>query len=104
MKKKVLIISLVTAICVIIGIVLQASGIFAGIAGPESQLYYEPIDASEICYQDGVNYVDAHLMVTASDDAKYSSIRKLCKKENGEIVGYISMTNDYQINFPDGKT
>lgn len=104
MKKNVLIISLLTVICVIIGVCLHVSGIFAGDARPESQLYYEPIDASVICYQDGINYVDAHLLVTASDDAKYSSIRKLCKKKKGEIIGYISMTNDYQINFPDGKT
>ena len=35
---------------------------------------------------------------------KVSHIEKMVKGEAGEIVGYISISNDYQIKLPQGTT
>ena len=68
------------------------------------EAYYEPVDADNVCYEDGYVYVGSHLLVTAAENASFKQIQSLAGDFGGEIVGYISLSNDYQINFPEGRT
>lgn len=71
---------------------------------PEFTAYYEPVNREAIRYNGKVKYVDSHLLLTAAQDASFSEIESLAGSYDAEIIGYISLTNDYQINFSDGKS
>lgn len=61
------------------------------------------ISKENVIYEEGRLVVDSQIVLTASE-AKYKTIERIVKSENGEIIGYIPFSGDYQINFPEGKT
>lgn len=65
---------------------------------------YQPFENKDILYEDGELYIDSQLLLTASESAPKRKIQKLVKSYGGEIVGYLSISNDYQISFPNGKS
>ena len=65
--------------------------------------YYEPVDEEKIRYEQGERFVEAHLLLTAREDADFEEIEALVQKRNGEIIGYISLTQDYQLLFENEK-
>ena len=65
--------------------------------------YYEPVDPAQIVYEDGERFAESHLLLTATEDAKYKDVEKLVSEYGGEIIGYISLTQDYQVRFPNEK-
>lgn len=68
------------------------------------EVYYEPAKDEEIAYDEGNRYIKSHLLLTAQDHVSYDDIKTLVAEDGGEIVGYIELTGDYQINYPQGKT
>lgn len=67
------------------------------------QAYYEPLSSEDIAREGDIYYASSRLLLTATGDASYNDIKKLADGLDGEIIGYISTTNDYEIYFPDGK-
>lgn len=65
--------------------------------------YYEPVDEEKIRYEQGEKFVEGHLLLTAKEDAVFEDIETLIQKHNGEIIGYISLTQDYQLQFKNAK-
>ena len=63
---------------------------------------YQGFTEKDISYDQGYLYVDSQLLLTAEADSRYEEVKKLIKRYNGEIVGYISISNDYQIALPSG--
>lgn len=68
------------------------------------EAYYQAVTAEEVVYEEGQAFIDSQVLLTAADGASKKQIEKLVKRQDGEIVGYISISNDYQITFPAGKT
>lgn len=65
------------------------------------QIYFKEIQSEEdIKYDgDGIYYVRDQLLLTANDNIAFDDIESLALSLNAEIVGYIELTNDYQIEF-----
>ena len=70
----------------------------------EFTAYYQPISAADVVYEDEVSYVDSQILLTAETDTSQEEIAALVGEYGGEIVGYISSTNDYQIQLGRGQS
>lgn len=64
----------------------------------EKEYYYQEIDDGRVLEKDGLYYVDAQILLVASESALFDDVEKLVSDYDGEIVGYLSFTNDYQID------
>ena len=60
--------------------------------------YYQDIDPETVAEsEDGFHYVTSQLLVVAEESASFDEVEELFSAYDGEIVGYISFTDDYQI-------
>ena len=64
-------------------------------------MYYKPILSSDDVDYDGkgIYFVRNQVLVTAYQDVSFDEVKELAEKYNAEIVGYIWLTNDYQLEF-----
>lgn len=63
----------------------------------ELQAYYAPITSEDVVEENGTEYVDSRLLLTSQESVSYQEIEELVRSCEGEIIGYISQTGDYQI-------
>lgn len=68
------------------------------------EAYYKAITSDEVTSENGIYYVDSQILLTAISPASFEEVQNLVSNFDGEIVGYISTTNDYQISFQQRKT
>lgn len=63
------------------------------------EIYFKDItDNSEVANDgNGIDYVKNQFLLTACDGISFDVVEDLAETYNGEIVGYIELTNDYQI-------
>lgn len=63
------------------------------------EIYFKDItDNSEVANDgNGIDYVKNQFLLTACDGVSFDVVEDLAETYNGEIVGYIELTNDYQI-------
>lgn len=67
----------------------------------DNYIQYE--NENNICTdENNITYINNEIIVTGNDSCVYSDIELLANKYNGTIVGYIPLSNDYQIIFEDG--
>lgn len=107
-SKTWLIITLVSVfVCVGVGIGFIAKHLFVekNIRFDENnigEVYYAQIDPDHVSETDiGTLYADNELLIVANKKASYNDVEKIIKGYNGEIVGWIEQTGDFQIKFPD---
>lgn len=62
------------------------------------------VEEEQVLYENEQSYVDAQLLLTAKRGISYQAVEEMIKNEDGQIIGYISFSNDYQISFPCGKS
>lgn len=67
------------------------------------EAYYEPFSDEDVVLDAEIPYVDSQLLLTAGPDASFQDVKSLIQQYGGEIVGYISISNDYQIAFRESK-
>ncbi len=62
------------------------------------EAFYRPLEEGDIAvsYQ-GIRYADSQILVTADEGVPYARMEKLARQYGAEIVGYLSVTNDYQL-------
>lgn len=70
----------------------------------EFEAYYSAVSDEDVQVDAEANFVDSQLLLTAADGVPKDKIENMIKANDGSVVGYISITNDYQIEFNDGKT
>ncbi|OUN99626.1 hypothetical protein B5F98_00135 [Pseudoflavonifractor sp. An44] len=63
----------------------------------ELQAYYTPIESEDVVEENGAEYVDSRLLLTSKEGISYPEIEELVRSHEGEVIGYISQTGDYQI-------
>ncbi len=64
---------------------------------------FQPFSDADVILDEEAPYVDSQLLLTAAPGVSYREVRSLVRGYGGKIVGYISFSNDYQIDFPKGK-
>lgn len=104
---------------ILIAILLTVSSVFGAYTnsrGPERGPMPTPISAPEPTFKEpgeddvvydpesGISYVKNQLLISAALDAPEGEIERLCGELGAEIVGFIGLTNDYQIEFTEDKT
>ena len=65
----------------------------------EEEIYHSPIIEENKVMDNGIGYANNELLITAKIGISKKEIETIVKNIGGEIVGYISITNDYQIRF-----
>lgn len=68
------------------------------------EAYYQEVQDSDIVYGGGTCYVDSQILLSANEGVSERQIERLADSQGGTIVGYISISDDYQIDFQNGKT
>lgn len=65
------------------------------------EAYFKEVESLDdiIDAGDGLFCVKRQLLLTAEDDVDFEQIRELAESYNASVVGYIGLTNDYQIEF-----
>ena len=102
MKKGIAAI-VVIAVLGIGGYVLYSQGILGGnSAVPKESTFQEFTDKDVVYTDEHIPYVDSQIVLTGTEDSDYAKIQKRVEKYDGQIVGYLPVTKDYQIQF-DGK-
>ena len=81
---------------------IQEPGTFDSIG----EAYYKTPSAEDIITDEetGFHYVRNQLLISAYMGAEKSIFEEICNEIGAEIVGYIELTNDYQIEFLENKT
>lgn len=96
-----------------IGIQFASSPYFfdGGPAAEESfedigEAYYREVSEEDIVFDEehGVKYARNQLLISVSPDTAREKIDEIVTEVNAEIVGFIELTGDYQIEFTDDKT
>lgn len=89
----------------IISLCLSGCGITSDDSNEKTfEAYYQSISDSDVVFEGNTNYVNSQILLTAADGVSKKQVEKLIKKQGGDIVGYISISNDYQIEFANNKT
>lgn len=102
MKKGIAAIVVIAALG-IGGYVLYSQGILGGnSAVPKESTFQEFTDKDVVYTDEHIPYVDSQIVLTGTEDSDYAKIQKRIEKYDGQIVGYLPVTKDYQIQF-DGK-
>lgn len=68
--------------------------------------YYKEPKSEDIVFDEetGLQYVKNQILISAFKGVDKSIIEEIVEEVNAEIVGYIELTNDYQVEFKDNKT
>ncbi len=70
----------------------------------ELQAFYKTLTSEDVANENGIYYASSHILLTALKGTVYEDVENLVSGFGGEIVGYISATDDYQIYFSNVKT
>lgn len=68
------------------------------------EAYYQAVSDDDVVFENEVCFVNSQILLTATDGTSKNQIKNLVEKQRGSIVGFISISNDYQIEFKNGKT
>ncbi len=64
------------------------------------EAYYQPVSGEDVREtEDGLHYADSQLLLTAESGVSFEEMEALLQEHGGTIVGYISDTGDYQVQF-----
>ena len=87
-------------VCALVTGLLGSDGGDGGADASEepTEAFYEAVDESRIVENDGLSYVDGQVLVTAANGASYADVTALLVEAGGEVVGYLPVTGDYQVN------
>lgn len=105
-KKRFIIISVaLLLVCITVVLCLTTCGkidfLFKSGSSDNGKIEVKHCTYDDVSYKNGELFVKSQLLITASADYKRSDIENAVSKYNGQIVGYIEFTNDYQVEFPE---
>ncbi|MCR4847128.1 MAG: S8 family serine peptidase [Eubacterium sp.] len=98
------IIAIVLAVFILVGSI-GGYFIWRSMRNVKDEAYFKPFAYEDIEFPESGNaYIKNELILTGSKDSSFKKIKKLAEEMTGKIVGYVSMSNDYQIEFDDEKS
>ena len=68
------------------------------------EAYYKPFSNEDVVYENDEVFVASQLLLTVEQGTSKHKVEGLVGSMDGVIAGYISISDDYQIVFPNGKT
>ncbi|MBQ6095807.1 MAG: S8 family serine peptidase [Lachnospiraceae bacterium] len=70
------------------------------------EMYYKPARKEDLVTdkETGIRYVGNQILVSAIQNASKESVTNLFEKYGAMVVGFIELTNDFQIEFTEDKT
>lgn len=84
---------------------------FKNIDSPQPELsddlgetYFKEVRKEDILIKDGIKYAKNQLLISCIPGTDKNEVKKLVDEIDAEIVGYIELTADYQIEFRSDKT
>lgn len=94
------VVSIVLCLAIVVG-VLFATGVISIGNGNRNfgRIEYKEFTEEDIIYENNRMYVNNQLLITADEQYNYDDVKKIVARYDGEIVGCIEFTNDYQIEF-----
>lgn len=103
-KKRFIIIPIaLLLVCITVALCLTICGkidfLFKSDSLDNEKIEVKHCTYEDVSYQNGELFVKSQLLITAPTDYKYSDIENAVSEYNGQIVGYIEFTNDYQVEF-----
>lgn len=103
-KKRFIIIPVaLLLVCITVALCLTTCGkidfLFKSGSSDNGKIEVKHCTYDDVSYKNGELFVKSQLLITASADYKYSDITNAVSEYNGQIVGYIEFTNDYQVEF-----
>lgn len=99
-KRLVFAIAIIIMLAILVGLIAGKNKFFFT---NKSENYYQSFSDDDVMYEDGEIYVDSQILLTAAERTPKEEIEQLTAEEDGEIVGCIAISQDYQIDFPSGK-
>ena len=72
--------------------------------GDIGEAYYKEATADDIVEYDGLQCVKNQLLVSCNLGTSKEQMEMVCEEVGAEIVGYIEITSDFQIEFKEDKT
>lgn len=104
LKKRFIIISVaLLLVCIMVVLCFTTCGktdfLFKSDSSDNKKIEVKHCTYEDVSYKNGELFVKSQLLITAPAECKYSDIENAVSKYNGQIVGYIEFTNDYQIEF-----
>lgn len=97
----------VAAIAVVAAILLAGRSAPRRRTPPDHPLeaVFQPFSAGDVnALSEDRYYVDSQIVLTAARGVEKSAVEALAEKVGAEIVGYLELSGDYQLQFPGGKT
>ena len=67
----------------------------------DENLYYQKLDTEKVIYDKDIGRIVSNELIVQTDDTEKEIIEEIVEEENGKIVGYIDLTNTYQVEFDD---
>ena len=72
--------------------------------GDIGENYYKEASADDVVEYDGLRCVKNQLLVSCNIGTSKEQMEEVCKEVGAEIVGYMEITSDFQIEFTEDKT
>ena len=74
--------------------------------GDQGDAYYKEAHDKDIVRdpESGYKYVQNQLLISCEMGTSREKVEDICKELNAEIVGYIALSSDFQIEFKEGKS
>lgn len=87
-------------------VVDKNGNVIGGGETPTGEISYKEPDSGNIVVDPATatNYVNNQVLLTANEGVTKSQITQLISGSQGTVVGYIEITNDFQIEYPTSKT
>ena len=64
-------------------------------------IYYQELNPEKIIYSEDIGRIVSDELIIETSETDEKNFRDLCGEEGGRIVGYIAVTDTYQVEFPD---
>ena len=72
--------------------------------GDIGENYYKEASADDVVEYDGLRCVKNQLLVSCNIGTSKEQMEEVCEEVGAEIVGYMEITSDFQIEFTEDKT
>lgn len=108
-KKRWIVITSVFLVTVISGLLLMHSfeiihlPFFRSDSTINQNLFFKEFTEKDVVFENNELFVASQLLISADEKYNYAEVKTIVNELGGKIVGYIDVTNDYQIEFKDSS-
>ena len=108
-KKRWLIITSILLVTVVLAFILLHSlkiihlPFFHSDSNMDQNLYFKDFTEEDVVFENNELFVASQILISADEKYDYTEVKTIVNELGGKIVGYIDVTNDYQIEIKDSN-